>query len=119
DKSDYQPATVFTAAMNRIESVPFVKFNAGDTANAWQAALPVALTWLWHQLAPPDLRVLFPVRAQTFDSTTLTVRPVKSHPRYGACKNVSRPSPALLPCRSPAPGHQQPKLVLGKPATRA
>lgn len=118
DKSDYQPATVFTAAMNRVESVPFVKFNASDTANAWSAALPVALTWLWHQLAPPDLRVLFPVRAQSFDSSTLAVRPVKSHQRhFTSCKPLARPTPAVLPCRTQ--GHQQPKLVLGKPTTGA
>ena len=118
DKSDYQPATVFTAAMNRVESVPFVKFNAGDTANAWSAALPVALTWLWRELAPPDLRVLFPVRAQSFDSGTLAVRPVKSHRHHPvSCKPLARPTPAVLPCRTQE--HQQPKLVLGKPATRA
>lgn len=51
---------MFTAAMNRVQQVPFVKLNAGDTANAWSAVLPSALTWLWQQLAPPDLRVQFP-----------------------------------------------------------
>ena len=56
DKADYRPATLFAAAMNRVPQVPFVKLNAGDTANAWSAALPSALTWLWQQLAPPDLR---------------------------------------------------------------
>ena len=118
DKADYQPATVFTAALNRIESVPFLKFNAGDSANAWSAALPVALTWLWHQLAPPDLRVLFPVRAQSSSFTTLPVPPVKSHQHHpGACKTGTRPSPAALPCSTP--GHQQPKLVLGATTTRA
>lgn len=118
DKSDYQPATVFTAAVNRVESVPFVKFNAGDTANAWSAALPVALTWLWRELAPPDLRVLFPVRAQSFDSGTLAVRPVKSHQHHSvSCKPLARPVPAVLPCRTQE--HRQPKLVLGKPTTRA
>jgi len=48
--------------MNRVQQVPFVKLNAGDTANSWSAALPAALTWRWKQLAPPDLRVQFPVR---------------------------------------------------------
>src|SRR5262249_45610847 len=86
DKSDYPSATVFTAALNRIEWVPFVKYNAGDSANAWATVLPVALTWLWHQLAPPDLRVQFPVRAQTFDSTTMTIRPVKPHQHSGNCR---------------------------------
>ncbi|MGH3297539.1 MAG: alpha/beta hydrolase [Trebonia sp.] len=83
--SDYKPATVFVAAMDRLQQVPFYKMNAGDTANAWDAALPVALTWIWQQLAPPDLRVMFPVRTQHGNLTTLPVRPVKSH-HSGACK---------------------------------
>jgi poly(3-hydroxybutyrate) depolymerase len=78
DASDYRPATMFTAAMDRIEQVPFVKLNAADTANAWSAALPAALVWLWQQLAPPDLRVLFPVRAGGL-TITVPVPPVKRH----------------------------------------
>ena len=35
DKADYPAATMFTAAMNRVQQVPFVKLNAGDTANVW------------------------------------------------------------------------------------
>ena len=57
--------------------------NAGDTANAWAAAIPVALNWLWQQLAPPDLRVLFPVRSGTQITGTLPVLPVKHHPASG------------------------------------
>jgi putative esterase len=87
DKPDYKPATVFTAALDRIEQVPFYQLNAGDTANEWAAALPAALTWLWQQLAPPDLRVLFPVRAQAGNLATLPVRPVKAHHHGpGPCK---------------------------------
>ena len=97
DKSDYRPATVFAAALDRIQQVPFVKLNAGDTANAWSAALPAALTWLWQQLAPPDLRVLFPVRAQGRTLTTLPVRPVKAH-HPGPCASVTQPGPAELQC---------------------
>jgi poly(3-hydroxybutyrate) depolymerase len=81
DGSDYPPATAFTAALNRIEQVPFIKLsNARDSGNAWQAALPTALAWIWQQLAPPDLRVMFPVRTQASGVViTLPVRPVKSH----------------------------------------
>ena len=62
------------------QQVPLVKLNAGDTANAWSAALPAALTWLWQQLAPPDLRVLFPVHAGAPGLfSTLPVPPVKGH----------------------------------------
>ncbi len=62
DRGDYRAATAFAAAMDRIEQVPFIKFSAGDSPVGWSAALPAALAWLWQQLAPPDLRVLFPVR---------------------------------------------------------
>ena len=98
DKADYQPATMFAAALDRIQQVPFVKLNAGDTANAWSAALPAALAWIWQQLAPPDLRVLFPVRSQGSNLTTLPVRPVKGH-RLGPCKIA-----VDLPCGHFAPG---------------
>ena len=104
DIADYQPATMFAAAMDRIQQVPFVKLNAGDTANAWAAALPAALTWLWQQLAPPDLRVLFPVRGNAGTLIfTLPVRPVPHH--SGTCKLTPRPGPVVLPCSNPGPGH--------------
>jgi len=96
DKSDYRPATVFAAALDRIEQVPFFTMHAGDTANAWRAALPVALTWLWQQLAPPDLRVLFPVRGYGPSATgTLPVRPVPGRHRaaHGGCEPAGHPGP--------------------------
>ncbi len=105
DKSDYRPATVFAAALNRIEQVPFFQLNAGDTANAWSAALPAALTWLWQQLAPPDLRVLFPVRTQDRDLTPLPVRPVKArHP----VRASPLPDPAPLASCAPLPHTARP-----------
>jgi hypothetical protein len=79
DKADYRPATVFAAALDRYEQVPFNNLHAGDTANAWQAAIPPALMWLWQQLAPPDLRVLFRVHSGSAASVTLPVRPVKHY----------------------------------------
>jgi pimeloyl-ACP methyl ester carboxylesterase len=100
DKTDYKPATMFAAAMDRIQQVPFVKLNAGDTANAWSASLPAALVWLWQQLAPPDLRVLFPVRSHATNLTTLPVPPVKPH-LPGLCMFATRPGAAALPCGCP------------------
>ena len=98
-KVDYPAATMFTAAMNRVQQVPFVKLNAGDTANAWSAALPAALAWLWQQLAPPDLRVQFPVRATTGGLiSTIPVPPVKAH-YPGLCVPAKRPAPRRPPVR--------------------
>ena len=95
DKSDYQPATVFAAALDRVQQVPFIKLRAGDTANAWAAALPAALTWLWQQLAPPELRDQFPVRTQGTNLTTLPVQPVK-HRRTIPC-TTKQPGTATIP----------------------
>jgi enterochelin esterase-like enzyme len=107
DASDYQPATTFTAALNRIEQVPFVKLNnARDSGQAWQAALPDALAWMWQQLAPPDLRVLFPVRIQAPGTITLPVRPVnpvKPQPQ-GSCEPVASPGNTDHSCGKPASG---------------
>jgi pimeloyl-ACP methyl ester carboxylesterase len=98
DRADYKPATMFAAAMGRVQQASFVKLNnVGDTANGWAAALPAALTWLWQQLAPPDLRAMFPVRAGAHGFlSTLPVAPVKGHP--SPCVPAKRPGPAFLPC---------------------
>jgi hypothetical protein len=97
--SDYKPATAFAAALDRVQQVPFVKLSAGDTANAWAAALPVALAWLWQQVAPPDLRVQFPVRAGA-SFTTLHLRPVKTL-HHTACKSSAALRHAYPRCTAP------------------
>jgi poly(3-hydroxybutyrate) depolymerase len=112
DVSDYKPATAFAAALNRMQQVPFIKLNAADSGSAWAAALPAALTWLWQQLAPPDLRVLFPVRIRAPGVITLPVRPVKPH-HHDACEPVTRPGHAGLPCGKPSP-----RSTPGKTAVR-
>jgi poly(3-hydroxybutyrate) depolymerase len=100
---DYQPATAFTAALNRVQQVPFFRLNAADTANAWAAAVPEALTWLWQQLAPPDLRVLFPVRGHALGSLTLPVQPIKGH-HHGPCGPAKSPAGFGLACGKPSHG---------------
>jgi hypothetical protein len=102
DASNYRTASVFTAALGRMEQVPFFKLNAADSGNAWQAALPTALAWLWQQLAPPDLRVLFPVRTTAAGTVTLPVIPVKPH-HHPSCGPVARPGHPGKPCGKPSP----------------
>jgi len=117
--SDYRPATVFAAALDRIQQVPFIKLNdARDRATAWSAVLPTALTWLWQQLAPPDLRVLFPVRTQAANPIiTLTIPTRPSH--HGSCRPATRTSPAnlLLGCGSAT--HHKTKQPASRTVTRA
>ena len=107
----YQAATLFTAALDRVEQVPFIKLdNARDTGNAWQAALPDALAWLWQQLAPPDLRVLFPVRSQAPGIVTLPVRPVPPdhHHHLWPCKPGAQSGTVAPACGAPGPGQVLP-----------
>jgi S-formylglutathione hydrolase FrmB len=104
DKQDYKPAGLFAAALDRVQQVPFITLhNVADTANGWDTALPGALTWLWQQLAPPDLRVLFPVRTTNIHDldTTLNVPPQKRGPV--ACKPSAPSTAARVPCVTPTP----------------
>jgi enterochelin esterase-like enzyme len=117
DKTDYPVANMFANALNRFQQVPFIKFNAGDTANAWTAALPVALTWLWQQEAWPDLRVLFPVTTtQNRNLNTLYVPPIKkSH--HLPCAPAPQATNVALRCSNPVNSQYKPttgvKLAAG------
>jgi poly(3-hydroxybutyrate) depolymerase len=95
--SDYQPATMFAAALDRLQQVPFNTLNAADTANAWAAAVPEALTWLWQQLASPDQRVLFPVRSHKLGAATLPVAPIPPYHPHG-CVPVKTAGRAVPTC---------------------
>jgi poly(3-hydroxybutyrate) depolymerase len=104
DKQDYKPAGLFAAALDRVQQVPFITLhNVADTANGWDTALPGALTWLWQQLAPPDLRVLFPVRTANIHDldTTLNVPPQKRGPVV--CRPSAPSAAAKVPCVTATP----------------
>jgi len=77
--------------------VPFYPLKAADTANAWQAAVPEALTWLWQQLASPDQRVLFPVRGHKLGDATLPIAPIKPYHPHG-CVPVKTAGGAVPTC---------------------
>lgn len=115
DKADYKPATVFAEALNRIEQVPLIKLAAGDTENAWTAALPPALIWMWQQLAPPDLRVMFPTRGLTRYLATLPVSPAKRGHHLSSCKPSDLARATNRGCVSPTPGVTVAKPPLAKP----
>jgi len=123
--SDYGPATVFTAALDRFQQVPFIRLNdARDGTSAWSAVLPSALTWLWQQLAPPDLRVLFPVRTRASNLITTLTIPAGARD-HGSCGRVIRTNPAnrLLGCAArhitrPSSRHAGPSPARKAPAIR-
>ncbi len=60
--ADINGALAFTRALHGVEQVPLYRErDAGHNFYAWQPALPQLLSWMWQQLAPPDLRVQFPI----------------------------------------------------------
>ncbi|WP_375500412.1 alpha/beta hydrolase [uncultured Jatrophihabitans sp.] len=64
DAGDYAGAKSFVRALRGLDAVT-VHAESGATHNfdAWRAADPAMLTWLWTQLAAPSLRVQFPLAA--------------------------------------------------------
>jgi enterochelin esterase-like enzyme len=60
--ADLAGARAFASALHGIERVPlYLEPNAGHNFYAWAPALPHLFPWLWAQLAPPSLRVRFPI----------------------------------------------------------
>jgi len=60
--ADWSGAQAFVRALHGVEQVPLYREpGAGHNFYAWRPALPHALTWLWQRLAPPAMRVAFPV----------------------------------------------------------
>ncbi|WP_375486162.1 alpha/beta hydrolase [uncultured Jatrophihabitans sp.] len=62
DKGDYVAAQAFVHALHGVDAVTLHREpSATHNYRAWRAADPAMLSWLWTQLAPPDLRVQFPI----------------------------------------------------------
>ena len=102
NRADIAAALAFTHALHGVEQVTLNREpGAGHNFFAWQPALPHLLAWLWQQLAPPALRVRFPI-AGPVQNGVITVAP---HPRASRPSAVRpsavRPTPST---RSPASG---------------
>jgi len=55
-------AEAFVAALHGVEAVTLVhQPGAGHNFYAWRAVIPRMLAWMWTAVAPPELRVQFPV----------------------------------------------------------
>lgn len=59
---DFRAAQAFVAALHGVEQVSFYRdASAGHSFYEWNASIPHVLAWMWSQLAPPELRVQFPI----------------------------------------------------------
>jgi enterochelin esterase-like enzyme len=62
DPADLAAARAFARALHGIEQVTlFEEPGVGHNFYAWVPAVPRLLAWLWTQVAPPALRVQFPI----------------------------------------------------------
>lgn len=62
DGLDLAGALAFTAALHGVDQVTLYREpGVGHTIYEWQPSVPHMLEWMWSQLAPPQLRVAFPI----------------------------------------------------------
>jgi enterochelin esterase-like enzyme len=60
--ADTAGAQAFAKSLRGVEQITYVnESGAGHNFYAWRPTMPHLLAWMWTQLAPPDLRVQFPV----------------------------------------------------------
>ncbi len=107
DAGDLAGVRAFTAALHGVEAVPVYQVpGAGHNFYAWEPALPYFLQWAWTQLAPPDLRVQFPL-AGPVRNTTITLSPqllaAKAALRHHGT-TVTKPLPKPTGSVTPVPG---------------
>ncbi len=76
DASDWAAALAFVKALHGVEQVQLYREpGASHNVYAWQPAVPTMLSWMWAQLAPPDLRVQFPIAGKAQASTIKPIIP--------------------------------------------
>jgi pimeloyl-ACP methyl ester carboxylesterase len=90
DHADLGAARAFTTALHGVEQVNLYR-QPGAMHNfyAWAAALPRMLQWLWSQLAPPSLRVQFPITGPVSQSVIVTPTGTASAHRVGRARPSS------------------------------
>ena len=121
DKGDVAAVKAFTAALHGIETTALYRVpGAGHNFYAWAPAIPYLLQWMWSQLAPPQMRVQFPIAGSVRTSTInlpAAVRAVAAHP-------VKRKPPVPTvqlhtPSPTTTPGHRVAECASGVASHRA
>jgi enterochelin esterase-like enzyme len=73
---DYKGAQAFIAALHGVQTVAFVNEpGAGHNYYTWRPAVPRVLSWMWTAIAPPQLRVQFPLAGPVTNSVVVAPKP--------------------------------------------
>jgi hypothetical protein len=92
---DIKGAEAFTKALHGVEQVPLYREpGAGHNFYAWSASVPHLLTWMWSQLASPDLRTAFPIAGNVRNGTLIAPPPPKGFGK--ASKGTAKHKHAVL-----------------------
>lgn len=107
DHGDYVEARAFVAALNGLEQVHLAtQPGARHNFYAWSDAIPTMLAWMWQQLAPPSLRVQFPLAGAPTSVNLPPALPGPASHRHLRAEQRARvvtPTPAQLPVPVPMP----------------
>jgi enterochelin esterase-like enzyme len=94
DRADLAAARAFTTALHGVEQVTLYRQpGASHNFYAWSGAVPHMVQWLWTQLAPPALRVQFPIAGPVTQSVIVAPTPILAG-HGGPPKHASKPKPA-------------------------
>lgn len=106
DAADIGGVRAFIAALHDVEAVPFYRIpGASHNFYAWEPSIPYFLQWVWTEIAPPDLRVQFPI-AGPVTSTNITLSPQRP-----AGRHTVPPKPPSRAGAKPRPGASHPAPV--------
>ncbi|MBN9619806.1 MAG: hypothetical protein J0H43_08750 [Actinobacteria bacterium] len=87
-------AQEFVKALANIQAITFTSEpGAGHNFYAWRPAIPRMLGWMWQQIAPPALRIHFPIAGPVNNSVLVAPKAPGSPPRHPSRSHASTPSP--------------------------
>ena len=96
--ADLHAARAFARALHGVEQVTlYQEPGAGHNFYAWEPAVPRMLAWMWTQLAPPALRVQFPLAGPVRHAVFAAPGAGRGGGGYPSCSGCAS-TPASLRC---------------------
>jgi poly(3-hydroxybutyrate) depolymerase len=94
---DSSGARAFVAALRGVEQVPlYLDHSAGHSFYEWNASIPHVLAWMWAQLAPPQLRVRFPLLGPVGNTVLVPNLVTVPSPQQSTLPGQPRPRSVLV-----------------------
>jgi enterochelin esterase-like enzyme len=104
---DIISAEAFAGALHGVEQVTLYREpGVGHNLHAWRPATPRMLAWMWTQLAPPTLRIAFPIAGPVTNATLDAPHPplrdqAGTSAHRSAHRKAARPGQHVAPSKRP------------------